>query len=81
MTSIAKVIQRLEPSSGISSRLIPDFAALMLITQFTPYWPELHYMRGPGPKWHAKHDPRAASPDGDLGGVKAPNGRRRTSDH
>ena len=21
-----------------------------------PYRPELHYMRGPGPKWHAKHD-------------------------
>jgi hypothetical protein len=20
-----------------------------------PYRPELHYMRGPGPKWHAKH--------------------------
>lgn len=22
---------------------------------FEPYRPELHYMRGPGPKWHAKH--------------------------
>jgi hypothetical protein len=22
---------------------------------FNPYRPELHYMRGPGPKWHAKH--------------------------
>jgi len=21
------------------------------------YRPELHYMRGPGPKWHAKHQP------------------------
>ena len=20
------------------------------------YRPELHYMRGPGPRWHAKHD-------------------------
>jgi hypothetical protein len=20
-----------------------------------PYRPELHYMRGPGPKWHGKH--------------------------
>ena len=20
-----------------------------------PYRPEKHYMRGPGPKWHAKH--------------------------
>jgi len=24
---------------------------------FTTYRPELHYMRGPGPKWHAKHAP------------------------
>jgi hypothetical protein len=23
---------------------------------FDPYHPELHYMRGPGPKWHEKHD-------------------------
>jgi hypothetical protein len=23
---------------------------------FHPYRPELHYMRGPGPKWHEKHD-------------------------
>jgi hypothetical protein len=26
-----------------------------------PYRPEMHYMRGPGPKWHAKHDQAAAS--------------------
>jgi hypothetical protein len=22
---------------------------------FDPYQPELHYMRGPGPKWREKH--------------------------
>jgi hypothetical protein len=34
-----------------------DFAELMraLRTLVDPYRPELHYMRGPGPKWHAKH--------------------------
>ena len=26
-----------------------------------PYRPELHYMRGPGPKWHAKHAMRATA--------------------
>ena len=27
-----------------------------LVTSLTdPYRPELHYMRGPGPKWHKKH--------------------------
>jgi hypothetical protein len=28
---------------------------------FDPYRPELHYMRGPGPKWHAKRAALAAS--------------------
>jgi hypothetical protein len=26
-----------------------------LARAFDPYRPELHYMRGPGPAWHAKH--------------------------
>ena len=56
MTATAKVIQRLEPSGAIRSRLIPDFATLML--------------RGPGAKWHVKRDPRAASLDGVLGRLK-----------
>jgi hypothetical protein len=25
-----------------------------------PYRPELHYMRGPGPKWREKHAPEPA---------------------
>jgi hypothetical protein len=25
------------------------------ITMFDPYRPELHYMRGPGPKWREKY--------------------------
>lgn len=27
-----------------------------------PYRPDLHYMRGPGPKWHAKYGHLAAKP-------------------
>jgi len=27
---------------------------------FNPYRPELHYMRGPGPAWRAKHAASAA---------------------
>jgi hypothetical protein len=40
---------------------IQRFNAIMTIWQrliqsaSDPYRPELHYMRGPGPKWHAKH--------------------------
>jgi hypothetical protein len=38
--------------------LAEDLAALMraLRDLIDPYRPEQHYMRGPGPKWHAKHD-------------------------
>ena len=31
--------------------------------QFDLYRPELHYMRGPGPKWHAKQERAFASLD------------------
>jgi len=27
---------------------------------FDPYRPELHYMRGPGPAWHAKYGTKAS---------------------
>ena len=36
-----------------------------------PYRPERHYMRGPGPKWHAKHAP-AAAPSASLGAMPMP---------
>ena len=29
---------------------------------FEPYRPELHYMRGPGPKWREKHERGAGQP-------------------
>ena len=34
-----------------------------------PYRPERHYMRGPGPKWHAKHAQPAVTAEPDLGGA------------
>jgi hypothetical protein len=37
---------------------------------FDPYRPELHYMRGPGPKWHAKHG-KVAEPAAEAALVKA----------
>jgi hypothetical protein len=39
--------------------LVTDIADLLrnlANALFDSYRPELHYMRGPGPKWHAKHD-------------------------
>src|SRR5262245_19250531 len=34
---------------------ITDLFRTLVKALFDPYRPELHYMRGPGPKWHAKH--------------------------
>ena len=47
-----------------ASGLAAEFAALirnLAQALFDPYRPELHYMRGPGPKWDAKHDPAPAA--------------------
>jgi hypothetical protein len=38
--------------TGALADLIRSLQALMV----DRYRPELHYMRGPGPKWHAKYD-------------------------
>ena len=45
--------------------LTGDFAELMRAfrTLVNPYRPEEHYMRGPGPAWHAKHDRVPAGTD------------------
>jgi hypothetical protein len=43
-----------QPSSWMPpalTRFFHDFARAML----DPYRPELHYMRGPGPKWREKN--------------------------
>jgi hypothetical protein len=37
------------------ARLLPDRWHTLIRDLLHPYRPELHYMRGPGPKWHAKH--------------------------
>ncbi|MCA1389421.1 hypothetical protein N2605_07890 [Bradyrhizobium yuanmingense] len=34
---------------------IKAFWKRFFVTAFNPYRPELHYMRGPGPAWRAKH--------------------------
>jgi hypothetical protein len=45
--------------TGEFADLIRSFRTLVA----DPYRPELHYMRGPGPKWHAKYDPKPAVAD------------------
>lgn len=36
-------------------RAVREFWRQFFVQAFSPYRPELHYMRGPGPAWHAKH--------------------------
>jgi hypothetical protein len=39
---------------------VADLFHTLVKAVLDPYRPELHYMRGPGPKWHAKHRPALA---------------------
>jgi hypothetical protein len=43
-------------NSTLSPGRAADFLARSLRSLFDPYRPECHYMRGPGPKWRAKHN-------------------------
>jgi len=47
---------------------IADLFHTLVKALLDPYRPELHYMRGPGPKWHAKHRPALA----EFGGHAVP---------
>jgi hypothetical protein len=44
-------------------REIRDFWQQFFVQAFSPYRPELHYMRGPGPAWQAKHGPDSIQTD------------------
>ena len=45
------------PSMALPQRLHVILARCHALIEIVlnPYRPELHYMRGPGPKWRAKH--------------------------
>ncbi|RJF75077.1 hypothetical protein [Rhodopseudomonas palustris] len=47
----------LEPAAHRSGLIdeIGEFWSQFFVQAFSPYRPELHYMRGPGPAWRAKH--------------------------
>jgi len=53
-------------SSQGTPKFLADVASLLhgLVKDLVdPYRPELHYMRGPGPKWHAKHSTGRMMPE------------------
>jgi hypothetical protein len=47
------------PSMPLSRYLDVIMTRWHRLIRIAAYRPELHYMRGPGPKWHAKHLGRA----------------------
>ncbi len=67
MSQAIATVRLLATGSG-SSRLRQTVAALwrsLAQGLLDPYRPELHYMRGPGPKWREKH----GNPGGAVAGV------------
>jgi hypothetical protein len=52
-----RVMRKTTTAISGRSALVADLANVVRAFRslFDPYRPELHYMRGPGPKWHAKH--------------------------
>jgi hypothetical protein len=54
------------PSIG---KAVADLWRSVTSELLTDYRPERHYMRGPGPKWRAKHARSAVSAQPDLGGM------------
>ena len=57
------------PSIG---KAVVDLWHTVTTDLFGTYHPERHYMRGPGPKWHEKHDPPPREEPGALTPSKAP---------
>jgi hypothetical protein len=54
------------PSIG---KAVADLWRSVSTELFGTYHPEQHYMRGPGPKWRAKHARNTVSIEPDLGGM------------
>ena len=50
-------------------RAVADLWRSVSTELFGTYHPEQHYMRGPGPKWRAKHAQPAVVAEPDLGGA------------
>ncbi|THD73696.1 MAG: hypothetical protein E7813_02330 [Bradyrhizobium sp.] len=53
-SSASPLAHRQPPESGFLAE-VRAFWRLFFARAFDPYRPELHYMRGPGPAWRARH--------------------------
>jgi hypothetical protein len=58
MATISSATLRTQAQSPALAGPFAEFRAFwrqFVAKAFNPYRPELHYMRGPGPAWRAKH--------------------------
>ena len=59
MTATTTAVCKSKTGARASPSLAGELSELIRAVQTLfgdSYRPELHYMRGPGPKWHAKYD-------------------------
>ena len=52
---LSNVASRLAAGALKAGTVVTNVCRTMLVDQTKSYQPELHYMRGPGPKWREKH--------------------------
>jgi len=64
MATMYQGSERMRPTATICCPYKSPADVIRTLLQFDSYRPELHYMRGRGPKWHAKHELAFASLDG-----------------
>ena len=60
MATITALLRLSADTDRLPSRYAVDLRTLarkIFGRLFDSYRPERHYMRGPGPRWHAKHGP------------------------
>jgi hypothetical protein len=61
MATMYQGSERMRPTATICCLYKSPADVIRTLLQFDSYRPELHYMRGPGPKWYAKHELAFAS--------------------
>ena len=54
-------------------QVVVELRRALMKALFDPYRPEMHYMRGPGPKWHERHATMPSIPQ-----WSTPDSQRRT---
>jgi hypothetical protein len=52
---VSRVLLATPPPQGRGLDVVMRRWRWLRTSLFDPYRPELHYMRGPGPKWREKH--------------------------